>query len=104
MFDPEYLRARLSYNPETGELWWRYVEGGNARHNARWANKRAFTSCNIGGHLHGMLDGKIVLARNIAWALYYGVNPTSNIGYANGDKLDLRIANLRMKNHLPDVL
>jgi len=48
------------------------------------------------GYRFVRVDGKLLLAHRIAWALHYGVWPDGDLDHTNTDKSDNRIANLRL--------
>lgn len=113
---PDFLRAVLRYEPETGKLYWRertpdmfkpgkpgcrvartpdhICTGWNGRH----AGNEAFTT-NSGGYRTGRLSGRTVKAHRIAWAIHHGEWPKGSIDHINGDPADNRIANLRDVSH-----
>ena len=86
------LHELLSYDPETGLLYWKVSRGrvkagslaGNASH------RRGYIAVRINGSRH--------YAHRIAWELYYGEPPTQTIDHINGDTSDNRICNLRDVN------
>jgi hypothetical protein len=83
----EFLKNRFSYNADTG-----VVTGlGSGRDVGR-------VSTNGYLLLAAKHDGKTVtlLAHRVAWQLYYGLPPASNIDHVNRDKLDNKIVNLRL--------
>lgn len=95
------LREALSYDPETGVIFWKYrplehfdsVAGMN-RSNGRFAGKAAGSPQNA-GYLHVCLWGKNYLVHRVLWALHYGAWPSENIDHINGNRSDNRLVNLR---------
>lgn len=67
----EYVRQRLSYDPETGALTWRYHELMGKRWNLQFANQRAGTPCRK-GRRQVMLDTKRYSATHLIWLLMTG--------------------------------
>lgn len=83
--NPEEMRKRLRYDPETGILHWK---------SGYRLGQQAFTYVNKLGYPASNFNGRVVLAHRAAWAVYYGEWPEV-IDHINGDKQDNRIANLR---------
>jgi hypothetical protein len=104
---PDYLRARLRYEPETGLLFWRvrdashFIEGrvksasAANRFNANFANKEAFTSLSFGYKISNV-NNQHIKAHRAAWAIHYGEWPEGLIDHINRDRADNRIINLRV--------
>lgn len=98
---PETLRQLLSYEPETGKLYWkpRGEEWFSSKRafstwNARFAGKEALTAQSFGA-FHGSINSIYILAHRAAWAIYYGKWPKDQIDHINHDRKDNRIVNLR---------
>ena len=91
---PEYLRQRLTYEPETGRLIWRYSETMSTRWNSRWTNVPAgrLSTC---GDSQISIYGTRYPAHRIIWAMNYSIWPTEEIDHIDGDRLNNRLENLR---------
>lgn len=101
------LREIISYDQVSGKLYWRercakHFQNGRhsaehtaAKWNARYAGRPALTAIEVSGYGHGDIFGKRYKAHRVAWALYYGKWPDSEIDHINGDPADNRIENLR---------
>lgn len=89
------LRERLSYDPETGVFTW-LVTRGRARE-----GNRAGVIGSQGYRIVGIFNEEIPAAR-LAWAFCYGEWPHREVERINEDKLDDRIANLRLNVHSRD--
>lgn len=104
---PEVLRQLLSYDPETGKLFWkrrdeRWFVGTSKSPkvlakwwNGRFAEKEAFTPVNSAGYHTGTVLLKMLQAHRIAWAIHYGEWPEGFLDHINGIRTDNRIENLR---------
>jgi hypothetical protein len=86
MFD---LRDYMSYNPETGQLFWIKKTHGVDRVG------REVGSMHNAGYKQTRFDKKMYLCHHIAWYLYYGKWPVSELDHKDGDRLNNRIGNLR---------
>ena len=82
------LRNLISYNPETGHLYW--IAQGRGR-----IKKKPAGTTTSSGYLGVMIHGKRVYSHRICWALHYGTWPVEQIDHINGVKSDNRIINLR---------
>lgn len=83
------IRKMLSYNPDTGELRW-LVSSGTVKAGA------IASSVNRLGYGRVKILGKMRAAHRVAWALFHGDFPESEVDHVNGIATDNRIANLRL--------
>lgn len=91
MITREMLIEVLSYNPETGEFFWKQQRGGKkAGSLAGHTNRRGYVVIHACGKLH--------YAHRLAWCMHYGDFPPNGkfIDHENLDKSDNRIVNLRI--------
>src|SRR5690554_1648894 len=100
---PEELRQRLTYESETGRLFWKerpLSDFKNSRlcnsWNKQFSGKEAFTADNGKGYRCSFAFKTPMKAHRVAWAIYYGEWPRGHIDHINGVKSDNRISNLRI--------
>ena len=104
----ELIRTSLRYDPETGELFWRYRHEDTfsattkrskshlaAVWNAKHAGKPAFATMGSHGYLRGKVGHHYDFAHRIAFFLQTNRFPKECIDHRNGDRLDNRWCNLR---------
>lgn len=100
---PEQLRELLTYDPETGKLFWK--ERGrdkfknNQSHgawNTKYAGREAFTAIGNHGYRTGSVNDKMYTAHRVIWAIFYGEWPENQIDHKNCLRTDNRICNLRV--------
>lgn len=87
----EMLKEVLSYNPDTGEFFWKQRRGGKkAWSMAGHTNRRGYVLIHVYGELH--------YAHRLAWCMHYGnfPPPSKFIDHVNLNKSDNRIVNLRI--------
>lgn len=96
--DPEYLRQRFRYDPETGKLYWRECSARSKRWNARYAGTEARAEHNE-GYIRVSVDGTRYLAHRLVWCVHYGEWPEGQIDHINHDRVDNRLENLRVVNN-----
>lgn len=105
--DPQLLRQLLTYEPETGKLFWlprppHLIGAGRSgskiealRFNTKWAGKPALNSPTKAGYRAGVVCGKSMFAHRAAWAIHHGKMPQMWLDHVNGDREDNRLDNLR---------
>jgi hypothetical protein len=87
--DIRRLRTVLSYNSRTGVLRWK-IKYPNTIIGAE-------AGCiDWRGYRLVKVDGRLLLAHRLAWALYYGAWPKGDLDHKNQNKGDNRIENLRL--------
>lgn len=86
------LRAALRYEPKTGKLFWRLRPDARPCWNSRYAGKEAFTA-ERDGYRCGSLDGKMLQAHRVAFAIMIGRWPIG-IDHENGKRSDNRWSNI----------
>ena len=87
----EMLMELLTYNPETGEFFWKQSRGTkSAGAPAGHKDRHGYIRIGISETLHA--------AHRLAWLIYHGDMPSEgmDIDHANLNKSDNRIANLRL--------
>ncbi len=85
----EYLRMRLSFDPDTGIFRWKTPFGTKVKPGDKMGHVQGY------GRIKIDLDGKQYMAHRLAWFYVYGKWPQSDIDHINGDPSDNRICNLR---------
>lgn len=90
----EYVRARLDYNPETGEFFWKHSDLVRKKSwNTKFAGKPAgFVKF---GYVAISLLDKPYMAHRLAWIFMTGEWPTDEIDHIDLDKTNNKFANLR---------
>lgn len=86
---PKGLIDSLSYNPETGKLFW------NKTMNGRVLQGSEAGSINSSGYVTIGYEGVSYQASRVIWALVTGKQPEGLIDHINRDRVDNRFVNLR---------
>ena len=89
LLDAEYIRHRLSYDPETGVFRWKVYP------RAKRMVGQIAGSVRKTGQVVILLKNKSYLAHRIAWVYMTGVNPKGQIDHINCNPSDNRFVNLR---------
>lgn len=106
---PEVLARLLSYDQDTGKLFWlprpiEYFRDGGGRYTAvrakkifdtTFANREALTAKNTAGYARGNVFGRNLMAHRAAYCLVWGMWPKHQIDHVNGIRDDNRWVNLR---------
>jgi len=108
---PTLLRQFLDYDPEAGKLVWRerlpvhFTDGvySAVRCCKSWnrlnAGNQAFTNIMGIGYAKGSVNGRLLLAHRVIWAIVTGEWPQGDIDHINGNRSDNRWVNLRDVSH-----
>lgn len=103
---PELLRELLTYDPETGKLFWKprpaemfATPRAFGLWNTRFAGMEAMTSVKGSGYRHGKIFTRPHLAHRVIWAMEKNEWPAEQIDHIDTDKLNNRIDNLRPSGH-----
>lgn len=91
-----YVVKHLSYKPETGEFHRIFERAGRGYKKFRPFNHYR----NASRQVLIKLSGDFFLASRLAWRFYYGEWPPVKLRHLNGDRDDLRIANLALDDPL----
>lgn len=100
----EEARKYFIYDPDSGLIFNKVHRKGS-----RGSGKPSGTINNC-GYIAISLNRKKLLGHRLAWAIFYGENPKSEIDHINGNRSDNRIINLRVvtrrqnhRNMLPKI-
>ena len=103
---PDLVREFLSYDPESGKLFWKkrdekwfsdkpISQAHSAKAwNRKYAGLEAFTTTGAQGYKNGSIFRVPLSAHRAAWAILYGEWP-DHIDHINRNRSDNRIVNLR---------
>lgn len=90
------MRQVFRFDDEVGELVWAVGRGRT------WEGKWAGSVIGDGKRAHRevKLRGKIYRVDEVVWAMHYGEAPPSKIEHIDGDDLNCRIENMRLKGRM----
>ena len=86
----DYIRSWLTYDPETGALYWSKSGGDRRVKGRQWGSKSS------SGYINGAVMGRSYRAHTIIWIYMTGEYPSEHIDHINGVRDDNRWCNLRM--------
>lgn len=86
------IRSHFDYCHETGVITWK---ASNHIKNTRRVGTEAGHSSGPGGYRKITFRGRGIYSHLIAWGLYYGGWPASELDHVNRQRSDNRISNLR---------
>ena len=89
----ETVRAILSYEPETGQLRWKWRGDVSVSVNSRIIGRVAGSRNKI-GYVEVGIGGKVYLAHRLIWLLMTGMVPRT-VDHKDGDPSNNRFENLR---------
>ena len=87
----EKMREYIKYDPDSGLMTWQKVLS-----NRGVVGSECGSNLDDKGYKRVCFMGKQYRAHRVAWALYYGKEPTDQIDHINGNRVDNRICNLRL--------
>ena len=85
------FRECVSYDPETGIFLWKKSLSNRSKSGSKFG-----ANLDSKGYYRSVFRGKQYRTHRLAWFHYYGEMPDGLIDHINGDRLDNRIANLRV--------
>lgn len=106
MITAEHARKILDYNPETGDLVWKYRplrsfsspphgKSWNSRNAGKVAGSTYWQDGKYTGYTRISIGGRRYPAHCLAWLIHYGEKRQGVIDHIDGDGTNNRISNLR---------
>lgn len=96
MLSVDLLNQVLDYNVDTGLFVWK-IQSGRGRIGSVAGTKT------FNGYISVHFDGKQYYAHRLAWFFVYGEWPNGRIDHINHNKIDNRIANLRIATQSQNI-
>lgn len=102
----EFLRQALSYDKDTGRLFWKQerplshfkTPAVAQRWHTVYSGKETGLSISKHGYCQMNLSGNVMRVHRVVWAIHHGEWPNEQIDHINGIRTDNRISNLRLAN------
>lgn len=94
----EELNMRIGYNKDTGGFFHKQEHFPSVK-----VGDAVYEAIKNGGK-YIKLSGKKYPSHRLAWYMYHGEWPNSNVMHKNGDKLDNSIDNLELAESVPDYI
>jgi hypothetical protein len=98
--DYEIVSEALAYDADTGKIWWKIKPSRNVLAGSEAGSVKATRKDKDGkevSYRYVRLQGVVIPAQRIAWLLHYGEWPLARLAFADGDPLNLAIANLEQR-------
>lgn len=93
---PALVREFLSYDLETGRLFWNERMNATPGWNTRFSGKETALCAGSDGYKQLNILCKTYRAHHISWVIFYGEWPERFIDHIDGDKTNNAIGNLRL--------
>lgn len=93
--DVEYLRSRISYDPDTGAITWNFCSSLPKNWNTKYAGRSAGFLEKATGYLNVNILDVVYRVHRVVWAIHYGTWPAMDIDHEDRNRSNNRILNLR---------
>jgi hypothetical protein len=101
----ERIREALSYDPETGKIFWKICASRRIRPgDEAGIVKVVHTTVSDRMYRYITLDGQTTPAARFAWALHYGEWPQASVKYVDDNSENLKIENLQLARFPSEVV